>query len=152
MYYKKICMSYSRRILQEDSGNTKSLIQKFNIWEKQATSKTKIQEEPPTLLKKLQLLHPAHTKHRREKSPTRIPTTTKQTSTDRNKEIEDLRNQIKLLKQNQKEHDTQEQSKRTENKEEHPEPKNMQVSSASGGHTQTNIDQLKVQNFVQETM
>ena len=90
--------------------------------------------------------------YRREKSPTRIPSTTKQTSTDRNKEIEDLRNQIKLLKQNQKEHDTQEQPKRTENKEEHPEPKNMQVSSAPGGHTQTNIDQLKVQNFVQETM
>ena len=28
----------------------------------------------------------------------------------------------------------------------------MQVASASGGHTQTNIDMLKVLNFVQETM
>ena len=42
---------------------------------------------------------------------------------DRDKEIEDLRNQIKLLKQKQKERDTQEQPKHTENKEEHPEPK-----------------------------
>ena len=74
-------------------------------------------------MKKLELLHPAHTQHHRGKSPTRVPSTAKQTSTDRDKEIEDLRNQIKLLKQNQKEHDTQEQPKHTENKEEHLEPK-----------------------------
>ena len=30
--------------------------------------------------------------------------------------------------------------------------KQTQVASASGGHTQTNIDLLKVLNFVQETM
>ena len=84
--------------------------------------------------------------------PKRVPSTTKQTSTDRDKEIEDLRNQIKLLKQNQKERDTQEQPKHTENKEEHPEPKNIQVPSASRGHTQTNIDLLKVLNFVQKTI
>ena len=29
------------------------------------TSKTNIQEEPPTLLKQLELLHPAHIQHRR---------------------------------------------------------------------------------------
>ena len=115
------------------------------------TSKTNIQEEPPTLLKKLELLHAAHAQHRRGKSPTRVPLTAKQTSTDRDKEIEDLRNQIKLLKQNQKESDTQEQPKHKENKEEHPEPKSIRVASASGGHTQTNIDLLKVLNFVQET-
>ena len=66
------------------------------------------------------LLHPTHAQHRRGKSPTRVPSTTKQTSSDRDKEIEDLRNQIKFLKQNQKERDTQEQPKHTENKEEHP--------------------------------
>ena len=87
------------------------------------TIKTNILEEPPILLEKLELLHPVHTQNRRGKSPTRVPSTTKQTSTDRDKEIEDLRNQIKLLKQNQKEHDTQEQPKHTENKEEHLEPK-----------------------------
>ena len=69
------------------------------------------------------LLHPTHAQHRRGKSPTRVPSTTKQTSSDRDKEIEDLRNQIKFLKQNQKERDTQEQPKHTENKEENPEPK-----------------------------
>ena len=56
------------------------------------------------------------------------------------------------MKQNQKERDTQEQPKHTEKKEEHPKPKNIPVASTSGGHTQTNIDLLKVLNFVQETM
>ena len=114
------------------------------------TSKGNIEEEPPTLLEKLELLHPTHEQHRHWKSPTRVLSTTKQTSTDRDKEIEDLRNQIKLLKQTQKERDTQEQH--TENKDEHPEPKNIQVASASGGHIQTNIDLLKVLNFVQDKM
>ena len=49
------------------------------------------------------------------------------------------------------ERDTQEQPKHTENKEEHPQPKKIQVASASGSHTQNNIDMLKVLNFVQET-
>ena len=63
------------------------------------TGKTNIHEKPLTLLKKLELLHPAHTQHCfRGKSPTSLPSTTKQTSTDRDKEIEDLRNQTKLLK------------------------------------------------------
>ena len=114
------------------------------------TSKGNIEEEPPTLLEKLELLHPTHEQHRHWKSPTRVLSTTKQTSTDRDKEIEDLRNQIKLLKQTQKERDTQEQH--TENKDEHPEPKSIQVASASGGHNQTNIDLLKVLNFVQDKM
>ena len=91
-----------------------------HLWK---TSKTNIQEEPPNFLKKLKLLHPAHTQHHCMKSPTRVPSATKQTSTNRDKEIEDLRNQIKLLKQNQKEHDTQEQPTHTENKEKHAEPK-----------------------------
>ena len=66
------------------------------------TSNTNIQEEPATLLKRLELLHQAHAQRRRGKSPARVPSTTNQTSTDRDIEIEDLRNQIKLLKQNQK--------------------------------------------------
>ena len=56
------------------------------------------------------------------------------------------------MKQNQREGDTQEQPKHTENKKEHPESKNIQVASASGDHTQTNTDLLKVLNFVQQTM
>ena len=56
------------------------------------------------------------------------------------------------MKQNQKEHFKQEQAKHTENKEEYPEPKNIQVASVSEGHTQTNIGLLKVLNFVQKTM
>ena len=71
----------------------------------------------------MELIHPVHAQHRREKSAIRVPSTTKEPSTDRDKKIEDLRNQIKLLKQNQKEHDTQEQPKHTENKEEHFQPK-----------------------------
>ena len=89
-------------------------------------------------MKTQELLHPAHTNHLGGKSPIRVPTTTKQTSTDRDKEIEDPRKQIKLLKQNQEEHDTQEQPKHTENKEEHNESKNIQVVSAS------TVDSIKV--------
>ena len=88
-------------------GGTNNIDRK--VQHSRKTSKTNIQEEPPTLLKKLELLHPAHAQHRRGKSPKRVPSITKQTSTDRDKEIEDLRNQIKFLKQNQKERDTQEQ-------------------------------------------
>ena len=79
------------------------------------------------------------------------PSNTKQT-TDRDKEIEDLRNKIKFLKQNQRQHDTQDQAKHIENKKEHPKPKNIQVVSPSGGHTQRNIDPLKVLNLVQKAM
>ena len=66
-------------------------------------------------MKKLELLHPAHIKYCHGKSPTRAPS--------KDKAIEDPQNQIQLMKQNQKECDTQEQLKHTENKEEHPEPK-----------------------------
>ena len=114
------------------------------------TSKRNSQEEPLTLLNKLELLHPAHTQHRPGKSATRILSNTKQTSTDRDKEIEDLRNQIKLLKQNQREHNSQ--PKHTEDKKEHPKSKNFQVTSFPEGHTQTNVDLLMVLNFVRETM
>lgn len=74
-------------------------------------------------MKTLELLHSAHTQYRRGKSQTRAPSTTKQTTTNRDKEVEDLGNQIKLLEQNQRQHDTQEQPKHIENfKEENPEP------------------------------
>ena len=102
-------------------GNTNIINSKVQHLRK--TSKTNILEEPSTLLKKLELLHPAQAPHCRGKSPARVPSTIKQISTNRDKEIEDLRNQIKLLKQNKKKHDTQEQLKHTENKEEHPNPK-----------------------------
>ena len=136
-------------------GNTVkggTIIISLKVQHLRKTSKGNIEEEPPTLLEKLELLHPTHEQYRHWKSPTRVLSTTKQTSTDRDKEIEDLRNRIKLLKQTQKERDAQEQPKHTENKDEHPEPKNIQVATASGGHIQTNIDLLKVLNFVQDKM
>ena len=127
-------------------GTPISSIQKSNIREKQAKQTSKKNHQ---LLQKAGITtSSSHTQHHRWKSPTRVPSTTKQTSTDRDKEIEDLRNQIKFLKQNQKEHDTQKQPKHIESKEDHPDPRNIRVASASGGHTQTNIDLLKVLNFV----
>ena len=101
-----------------------SSIQKFNIWEKQTKQ---ISKKNHQLSWKSWNYH-IHTQHRRGKSPTRVPSTTKQTSTDRDKEIEDLRNQIKLLKQNQKERDTQEQPKHTENKKNIPSQKTSRWS------------------------
>ena len=103
------------------AGNTNVIDPKVQNLRK--TKKASIQEEPPTLLKKLELLHPAHTQHHRWKSPTRVPSNTKQTSTNRDNETEDLKNQFKLLKQNQKQRDTQEQPKHTENKEQLPSQK-----------------------------
>ena len=49
-------------------------------------------------------------------------------------------------------HETQEKPKQVNNKKEHPKPKNVQVVSVSGGNNQTNIDLLKILNFVQETL
>ena len=49
------------------------------------TSKANIQEEPPSLLKKLKLLHPAQTQHHRWKSPTRVPSNTKHQPIEINK-------------------------------------------------------------------
>ena len=65
------------------------------------------QEKPPNLLKKLELLNPPHTQHCNGKSPTRVPFSTTQLPTNRDKGFEELRNQIKLFKQNQRQHDTQ---------------------------------------------
>ena len=48
-------------------------------------SKTNIQEETLIFLKKLELLHPAHTLYRRKKSPTKVPSNTIPTSTSRDK-------------------------------------------------------------------
>ena len=53
----------------------------------------------------MELLYPAHTQYCHGKSLTRVPSTTQQTSTNKNGEIKDLKNQIKLLKQNKRQHD-----------------------------------------------
>ena len=103
-------------------------------------------------MKNLELLHSVHTKHCRGKSLTRVPSTTKQTSADRDKEIEDLRNQIKLMKQNPKKHDTPKQPKHSENKKKYPNSENIQVVSTTEGHTQINVDLLNVLSFIEETI
>ena len=70
-------------------------------------NKTTIHKEPLTLLKKLELLYPAHTQYHCWKPPKSVPSNTKQTSTNRDKETENIRNWIQLLKQNQRQHDKQ---------------------------------------------
>ena len=94
--------------MQMPKGNTS--ISNPRIYHLRKPSKTNIQEKPPTLLKKLELLHSGHTQYRCGKSPIKVLSTTKQTTTNKDKEIEDqiLRNQIKLLKQNRRQNDTQE--------------------------------------------
>ena len=69
-----------------------SLIQKLKYLRKK--SKKNIEEEPLTLLKNLDLLPLSHTQNCHGKSPTRVPSNIKQTSTDRDKDIKGLRNQI----------------------------------------------------------
>ena len=109
------------------------------------SSEINVEKEPPNLLKNLKLLHPAYTHYH-------ITTLPHYPQTNKGKEIEDLRNQIKLLKQNQRQHDTQKKPKHTENKEEHSEPKKHPGSFRPGGDTRTNIDFLKVLIFFQEIM
>ena len=55
-------------------------------------SKRNIQEQPPTFLKKLEFLHPAHKQYHYRKSPTRVALSTRQTSTNRVKKMKDPRN------------------------------------------------------------
>ena len=57
-------------------------------------------------MKKVELLHTAQTQHRREKGRTRVSSNTKEILTKEDKEIEDLKNQTKLLKQDPRQHDT----------------------------------------------
>ena len=71
-------------------------------------SKINIKDEPPTLLRKLELLHPSHTQYLRRKLAARVPSNTKQTSSNRDKEIENIKNHMNLLKQNLMQHDMQE--------------------------------------------
>lgn len=71
---------------------------------------------------------------------------------------------FKLSKQDQRQHDTQQQPKQFKEKisyldiiskqikEKYLVPKSNQVVSASGGHTQYNIDFWKVLHFIQEIM
>ena len=62
------------------------------------SEKTKQNRHPRRItnsLEKAGLLHPAHIKYRRWKSPTRTSSNTKQISTNKDKEIEDLRPQTK---------------------------------------------------------
>ena len=54
----------------------------------------------------MELLHTAQTQHRREKGQTRVSSNTKEILTKEDKEIEDLKNQTKLLKQDPRQHDT----------------------------------------------
>ena len=51
----------------------------------------------PTLLKKLQLPHPAHTQRHCGKSPTSVPSNIKQTSTNTDKETEGLKNSNEIV-------------------------------------------------------
>ena len=71
-------------------------------------SKINIKNELPTLSRKLELLHPSHTQYLRRKLAARVPSNTKQTSSNRDKEIEDINNHMNLLKQNPRQHDMQE--------------------------------------------
>ena len=91
-------------------------IQKFIIWENQAkqTSKKNHQLSWKSWNYYIQLIQKLELPHYHRKSPTRVPSNTQQTSANRDEEIKDLNNQIKLLQQNQKQHDTQEQPKQTE--------------------------------------
>ena len=66
--------------------------------------KTKQNKHPRRTTNSLELLHLAHKQHFSRQSPTRVRSNRKQTSTNRDEEIEDIKNHINLLKQNQRQH------------------------------------------------
>ena len=67
--------NFEKSYANVDKGNTNIIDPK--VQHLRNTSKTHTQEVPPTLLKKLKLLHKAHAQHRRGKLSTRVPYTKK---------------------------------------------------------------------------
>ena len=86
----------SRNVMQMPLRPTSST-QKFIIWN---TKQHKYPRRTTNSCNRLELLNAADTQYCRGKSLIQVLSNTKQTSTNREKEIEHPRNQIKLLKQN----------------------------------------------------
>ena len=103
-------------------------------------SNTNAENESQTLLNKLKILNLNEQPQSREKSPSRSTSKTRQEPSPRDKEIENLKNEIRILKQSQT-------NSITGNN-----PKNAQMASTPGGQTTKNTEIINVLTFIQQTM
>ena len=104
------------------------------------SNNTNAENESQTLLNKLKTLNPNKRRQSRGKSPSRSTSKTRQEPSPRDKEIENLKNEIRILKQSQ-----------TNNIYE-DNPKNAQMASTLGGQATNNTEIINVLTFIQQTM
>ena len=96
--------------------------------------------EPQTLLTKLKTLNPKKRSQSLGKSPSRSASKTRQEPSPRDKEIANLKNEIRILKQSQTNSITGDN------------PKNAQMASTPGGQATNNAEIINVLTFIQQTM
>ena len=101
---------------------------------------TNAENESQTLLNKLKILNLNKRLQSRGKSPSGSTSKTRQESSPRDKEIENLKNEMQILKQSQTNSITGDN------------PKNAQMASAPGGQTTNNEEIINVLTFIQQTM
>ena len=98
------------------------------------------ENKPETVPKKLKTLYPNKRPQSRGKSPSRSTSKTRQDPSLRYKEIENLKNEIRILKQSQT------------NSIIGDNPKNAQMAPTLGGQTTSNTEIINVLTFIQQTM
>ena len=104
------------------------------------SNNTNAENESQTLLNKLKTLNPNKRRQSRGKSPSRSTSKTRQEPSPRDKEIENLKNEIRILKQSQTNNITGDN------------PKNAQMASTLGGQATNNTEIINVLTFIQQTM
>ena len=111
-----------------------------NVSTTEKFSNTNVKNESQTLLNKLKTLNPNKRPQSRGKSPSRSTSKTRQEPSPRDKEIENLKNEIRILKQSQTNSITGDN------------PQNAQMASTPGGKARNNTEIINAYTFIQQTM
>ena len=112
---------YSASVVQSTNTNT-------NVSTTEKCTNTNAENASQTLLNKLKTLNPNKRPQSRGKSPSRSTSKTRQEPSPKDKEIEDLKNEIRILKQSQT------------NSIAGDNPKNVQMASTPGGQPTSNTN------------
>ena len=111
-----------------------------NVSTTEKCSNTNAENASQILLNKLKTLNPNKRPQSRGKSPSRSTSKTRQEPSPKDKEIENLKNEIRILKQSQT------------NSIAGDNPKNVQMASTPGGQPTNNTEIINVLTFTQHTM
>ena len=111
-------------------------------------SNTNVVNEPQIILGELEAQKPSKLRQRHGKIPSRNNSKTNQTFTSKDKQIEQLKNEIQQIKQ-LKESNT---PSYTENAETTHMTKSLDAASKSAGQTKISIEITKVMTFIKQTM